>query len=311
MIKIGTLQLTNPMILAPLAGYTDLPFRLLCREFGASLCYSEMISCHGLVYHQKNTIDMIRSIPEERPVAMQLFGGEADVMGAAAAILSDYPIDIIDINMGCPVKKVVKKGGGAALMKNPQLAERIIRKVCANTNLPVTVKTRTGWTHQEINVTEFVQMAEQAGAAAVTVHGRTWSDGFGGSADQELITAAKRAVTIPIIGNGDILSYDDGIRMMGNTGCDAVMIGRGALGNPWVFDKQGRPTDLSDIASGLTRHLELIARYCDPEPMLARIKNHGGRYFKGLPGSSTIRQSIYAARSFQELQKISSSLTKR
>ena len=303
-MQIGTLELSSPFILAPLAGYTDLPFRLLCREHGAGLVYSEMISCHGLVYQQRNTLEMLDTVAEERPVAMQLFGAEPEIMGKAAACLSQLPIDLIDINMGCPVRKVIKKGAGCALMRQPKLAERVIRQVRANTDLPVTVKIRLGWNHQEINGPEFAKMAEGAGAAAIIVHGRTWSDGFGGIADRAGIARVKAAITVPVIGNGDILSYRDGLAMMAETGCDAVMIGRGALGNPFIFSPEGSPGNLAAILPSLTRHLDLIERFCRPEHVLARTKNQAGRYFKGHPGSSEIRKRIYAAANFAELRLV-------
>jgi nifR3 family TIM-barrel protein len=303
-MQIGNIKLDSPFILAPLAGYSDLPFRLLCREYGAALCYSEMISCHGLAYRQRNTLNMLKTVAGERPVSIQLFGSEPESMGGAAAMLSDYPIDMIDINMGCPVKKVIKKGAGAAMMKQPKLAEEVIRRVCANTTLPVTVKIRSGWAHDNITAPDFAEMIEQAGAAAVAVHGRTWTDGFGGAVDSTVIKAVKRAVTIPVIGNGDILSYRDGLEMMEKTGCDAVMIGRGALGNPFVFRPEGRPANLAGIIPALRRHLELIEEHYPPERVLSRTRNQAGRYFKGLSGSSKIRQSIYSAKNFGELKDL-------
>lgn len=302
-MQLGPLQLSSPFILAPLAGYTDLPFRLLCREHGAALCYSEMISCHGLVYRQRNTLEMLDTVTEERPVAMQLFGAEPEIMGQAASYLSELPIDLIDINMGCPVRKVVKKGAGCALMRQPRLAEAVIRQVRANTSLPVTVKIRLGWNHQEINGPEFAKMAENAGATAIIVHGRTWSDGFGGTVNRTGIAQVKAAVTIPVIGNGDILTYQDGLTMMAETGCDAVMIGRGALGNPFVFRPEDRPENLAAILSTLVRHLDLIERFCQPELVLARTKNQAGRYFKGLSGSSDIRKKIFDAANFIDLRR--------
>ena len=303
-MQIGNVKLDNPFILAPLAGYSDLPFRLLCREYGASLCYSEMISCHGLTYQQKNTLDMLKTVAEERPVNIQLFGSEPETMGQAAAILTDYPIDLIDINMGCPVKKVIKKGAGAFMMRQPELAEQVTQQVCPNNSPAVTAKIRTGWSHDKITAPEFAQMIEQAGAAAVAVHGRTWTDGFGGTVDRSVIAAVKKAVSIPVIGNGDILSYQDGLAMMEETGCDAVMIGRGALGNPFVFGPESRPANVAGILPALHRHLELIEKYCSPERVLARTKNQSGRYFKGLPGSTKIRQLIYSAKTFQELKDL-------
>jgi nifR3 family TIM-barrel protein len=301
---LGPLQLDSPFILAPLAGYTDLPFRLLCREHGAALVYSEMLSCHGLVFRQKNTLEMLATVGEERPVAMQLFGAEPEFMGEAAAYLSQLPIDAIDINMGCPVRKVIQKGAGCALMRQPKLAEEIIQKVRANTNLPVTVKIRIGWTHQEITGPEFAKMAEGAGAAAVTVHGRTWSDGFGGTVNRAAIAQVKKAVAIPVIGNGDIHSYQEGLAMLAETGCDAVMIGRAALGNPFIFGPADRPATVAGILPALARHLHLIERFCPVELVLARTKNQAGRYFKGQPGSSALRKKIYEAQSFPGLKGV-------
>ncbi|MFO7607220.1 MAG: tRNA dihydrouridine synthase DusB [Desulfurivibrionaceae bacterium] len=303
-MQIGNVILDSPFILAPLAGFSDLPFRLLCREYGAALCYSEMISCHGLVYRQRNTLDMLKTVAAERPVSIQLFGSEPEVMGEAAAILSDYPIDMIDVNMGCPVRKVIRKGAGAAMMKEPDLAGEVIRRVRSNTDLPVTVKIRSGWSHERITAPDFAKMIEEAGAAAVAVHGRTWTDGFSGSVDRGVIKAVKAAVSIPVIGNGDILSYRDGLAMMAETGCDAVMIGRGALGNPFVFSPDGRPADAAGIIPALGRHLELIEEYCPSERVLARTKNQAGRYFKGLPGGAKIRQLIYSAANFRELKDL-------
>ena len=303
-MRIGTLQLSSPFILAPLAGYTDLPFRLLCREHGAAMVYSEMLSCHGIAFRQKNTLDMLNTVPEERPIAMQLFGAEPEFMGEAAAYLSQLPIDIIDINMGCPVRKVIKKGAGCALMRQPRLAAEIIKQVRANTHLPVTVKIRAGWTHQEITGPEFAKMAEGVGADAVTVHGRTWSDGFGGAVNRAVITQVKKAVTIPVIGNGDLHSYKEGLAMMAETGCDAVMIGRAALGNPFVFGPAERPLTVAGLLPALSRHLQLIEQFCPVALVLARTKSQTGRYLKGQPGSAALRQKIYETKSFAELKNL-------
>jgi len=225
-------------------------------------------------------------------------------MGEAAAILSEYPHDIIDLNMGCPVRKVIKKGAGAALMQNPKLAAQIIAKVVAKTTRPVTVKFRSGWNHQNITAPEFAKMAEAAGAQALTIHARTWSDGFSGQADWQVIKQVKEAVAIPVIGNGDIKSYADGLKMMRETGCDGVMIGRAALGAPWVFQPDQSHPALAARLFALNNHLELIAKFLEPERCLGRTKNHAGRYFKGISGGAAIRQQIYAARSFQELSSL-------
>ncbi len=307
-MRIGSIQLDSPFILAPLAGYTDLPFRLLCREYGAACCFSEMISCHGLTYQQEKTLQMLATHPAERPVAIQLFGSEPAFMGRAAALVSAYPIDIIDINMGCPVKKVIKKGAGSALMKNPGLARQIIRQVVANTDKPVTVKIRSGWSHEAITAPEFARMAEENGAAAVTVHARTWSDGFGGTVDWGVIAAVKQALSIPVIGNGDLLSHSDGCRMMAETGCDGVMIGRGALGAPWVFAPVPPAVTMALRTSALGRHLTLIEQFLPAERLLGHIKSAACRYFKGAPGSAAIRQQIFASSSFAGLVELTRSL---
>ena len=300
-VTIGPLILPSPMMLAPLAGYTDLPFRLLCREHGAALCCSEMISCHGLVYGQRNTVALLHSVHEERPLAIQLFGADPDHMGQAATLVSSRPVDLIDLNMGCPVRKVVKKGSGAALMKDPQRAAAIIKAVCANTRLPVTVKFRSGWNDDTINAPQFARMAEDAGAAAVTIHARTWAQGFGGQADWQVIRSVKEAVTIPVIGNGDVVTYDQGLKMMAVTGCDAVMVGRGALGNPWVFSPQGQPATLSGRLPVIMRYLDLASRYVHRETLLFRIKNHASRFLTGLTGAARIRTAIHQAASVDEI----------
>jgi nifR3 family TIM-barrel protein len=294
MFSIGTLTLDNPFILAPLAGYSDLAFRLQCREHGASLCFSEMISCHGLHFRQKNTLDMIKTVEAERPVAMQLFGSDPELMGEAAGILSDYPIDLIDINMGCPAKKVIKKGAGCALMKDPGLAAEIIRGVVKGSKVPVTVKFRSGWSHQNIIACDFAKMAEDSGTAAITIHARTWSDGFSGTADWRIISQVKQSVSIPVIGNGDVQSHDDGLRMLAETGCDGVMIGRAALGAPWIFSATAPENpSLAFRLATLNRHLALIAEH-QPDTPTSQIKNHAGRYFKGVPGGSEIRRRIFS-----------------
>jgi nifR3 family TIM-barrel protein len=303
MFSIGTLRLDNPFILAPLAGYSDLAFRLQCREHGAALCFSEMISCHGLHFRQKNTLDMLKTVATERPVAMQLFGSEPEVMGEAAAMLSEMPIDCIDINMGCPAKKVIKKGSGCALMKEPALAAKIIRAVAHNSKVPVTVKFRSGWNHQNIIACDFAKMAEENGAAAITVHARTWSDGFSGTADWRIIGLVKQAVAIPVIGNGDIQSHADGLRMLAETGCDGVMIGRAALGAPWIFSAAAPENpSLAFRLGALNRHLALIAEH-QPDTPPSQIKNHAGRYFKGVPGGSEIRRQIFSQTSYAGLRQ--------
>ncbi|MEN8139900.1 MAG: tRNA dihydrouridine synthase DusB [Thermodesulfobacteriota bacterium] len=303
-LRIGPLTIDHPFILAPLAGYTDLPFRLLCHQYGAGLCYSEMISCHGLVYNQEKTREMTRVDVAEGPVALQLFGAEPEVMAQAAAILAPSKAAIIDINMGCPVRKVIKKGAGAALMKQPRLARTIIEAVVKEGKKPVTVKFRTGWNHHSINAPEFAQMAEDAGAAAVAIHARTWTDGFSGEVDYQVLSQAKAKVTIPVIANGDILSYEEGLQVMAETGCDGVMIGRGALGRPWIFSGNEPIPSLRGRLTALQRHLELIAIHSEAERLLGKVKNHAGKYLKGVARGAVLRHRIYEQKDFSGLQNL-------
>ncbi len=303
-MPIKSLLTDNPFVLAPLAGYTDLAFRLLCRELGAGLCFTEMISCHGMVYQQKNTLVLLQTCPQDRPLGVQLFGANPEIMGEAAAMITKNDADFIDINMGCPVRKVTRKGAGAALMGDMKLAQTIIKRVVANSHLPVTVKCRSGLDAENIIAPAFAKMAEDAGVTAVSVHGRTWKQAFSGTADWQVIREAQQQVAIPVIGNGDILQYSDGRHMLDETGCTGVMIGRGALGNPWVFSRQGRPDTLQGRLPVIQRHLELAERYLDVEKMFFRLKNHVSRYLSGLPGASMIRQEIMRQRSFAELTSL-------
>ncbi|MBC8207930.1 MAG: tRNA dihydrouridine synthase DusB [Desulfobulbaceae bacterium] len=303
MLKIGPLQLDSPLILAPLAGYSDLPFRLLCREYGAGLVVSEMISCHGMVYQQPNTLAMLATVPAERPLSIQLFGADPMVMGQAAALLNKFHPDLIDINMGCPVRKVTKRGAGSALMKTPALARQIIEAVVRESDVPVTVKTRIGIDQKTMTAVKFAQMAEDSGAAAVTIHGRTWAQGFTGLADWQAIAEVKKAVSIPVIGNGDIDDYQTAQQRLDEAGCDGVMIGRGALGNPWAFSASGRPATLEGLLPGVRRHLELMAEHLPTDRMLGAIKNQIGRYFKELPHSSQYRKLVCACSDFATLRQ--------
>lgn len=302
-LTIGEITLDSPIVLAPLAGYSDLPFRLLCREYGAGMCVSEMISCHGLVHRQGKTLEMLRSCPQERPVSFQLFGADPKIMAEAATLLDQHQPDLIDINMGCPVKKVTKRGAGAALMDDIHLAEKIIRKVVSRASCPVSVKIRSGVSSSQQNGVEFARMVSANGAAAITVHGRTWSQAFGGRADWDIVARIKQTVNIPVIGNGDITDYNMAMSRREESGCDGIMIGRGALGNPWVFSDTATPVRLPVICRAVARHFALIETYTDkPDRRLGSIKNHLGRYFKGFPGAAELRRKIYEAATWQQLK---------
>lgn len=229
-------------------------------------------------------------------------------MATATAKLNEYSPSLIDINMGCPVRKVTKKGAGSALMKDIRLAEKILLAVVSKSTVPVTVKTRAGIDNEHTTAVDFAKMSEDAGAAAITIHGRTWAQGFSGTADWGIISAVKKCVTIPVIGNGDVMSYKQGVSRMDESGCDAIMVGRAALGNPWVFKQTGRPETLSGILPAVFRHLELMEKYLDTGRQLAYIRNHISRYFCHFQGCSMIRKSIHACPSFQKLGLFISSL---
>jgi len=300
---IAGIILDSPLVLAPLAGYTDLPFRLFCRRLGAALCVTEMVSCHGLVYGQPKTLRLLATTPEERPVAVQLFGSDPEVMGRAAALVSEHPFDLVDINMGCPVRKVVKRGAGAALMRDPERAAAVIAAVVRNSRLPVTVKMRTGWTHKEKNAVELARRAEELGVAAVTVHGRTWSDGFSGPVDLDTIRAVKEAVSIPVIGNGDVRSRRDAETMTAATGCDLVMVGRAALDRPWLFSRDDEPS-VAERSAYLLNHFALVRRHAPHQGGPARLKSHTARIFKGIAGASALRRRIFAATDLETLERL-------
>ncbi len=287
MWSLANLSFDSHYILAPLAGYSDLSFRILCKRYGAAYCVSEMVSCRGLCYEQEKTLNMLATNEEDHPASFQIFGAEPEFMGQAAAMVSEKTTAaMLDINMGCPVKKVTKRGAGAALMTNPDNAAAIVRTVKQNTQLPVTVKIRAGSNASNINAVAFARMLEDCGVDAITVHGRTWAQGFSGVADRKIIAEVKAAVSVPVIGNGDILCPEDGQAMIAETGCDAVMIGRGAMGNPWIFSSAGRPNDAAAIMQVALEHAQLMEQHLPVNKMLGCLKNQLGRYFKGLPGSS-------------------------
>ena len=234
-MKIGNVELENNIILAPMAGVSDLPFRLLCREQGAGMVCTEMVSAKAISFHNKNTVALLETSPTEHPVSLQLFGADPDIISEMAAYIEERDFDVLDLNMGCPVPKVAGNGEGSALMRNPKLVEQIVSKTVRAIKKPVTVKIRKGFTASEVNAVEIARIAEASGAAAVAVHGRTREQYYTGTADWDIIRQVKEAVSIPVIGNGDVDSAGKAKQLLDETGCDGVMVGRGARGNPWIF----------------------------------------------------------------------------
>jgi len=303
-MQIGRVKLVNPVILAPMAGVTDLPFRLLSKEMGCGLVYSEMVSDKGLQYKNLHTMDMLKIDERERPVAMQIFGSEPASMARAAQLVEQAGTDIIDINMGCPTPKIVKNGSGAALMCQPELAYRIMVSVVEAVKVPVTVKFRKGWDNGSINATQIAKLAEKAGIAAVAVHGRTREQFYSGEADWDIIRQVKESVGIPVIGNGDIRTPYDAKRMLTQTGCDGLMIGRGAQGNPWIFRQvvqylaTGEILPLPATAERLSvmlRHLDMLVEYKGEYLGVREMRRHGAWYTKGLHHSSELRLRFNSA----------------
>ncbi|MBR1450342.1 MAG: tRNA dihydrouridine synthase DusB [Lachnospiraceae bacterium] len=312
MLKIGNVTLPNKWILAPMAGVSDLPFRLLCHEAGAGLTCMEMISAKAIYYRNKATDEMMVIDPDEGMVSLQLFGSDPDIMGAMARRIEERPFAILDINMGCPVPKVVNNGEGSALMKNPALAGKIIRSVSSAVSKPVTVKIRKGFDDDHVNAVEMAKVAEENGAAAIAVHARTRMQYYSGKADWDIIRQVKEAVTIPVIGNGDVDSYESACRMLDETGCDGVMIGRAAQGNPWIFAElvaksEGRewnkPTR-EEVARMILRHAAMLID-CKGEYIGSReMRKHAAWYTKGYKGSSQFRGKLNEAESLEDLKRL-------
>ncbi len=310
--SLGAIPSTTPFVLAPMAGATDLPFRLLCKEYGAGLCYSEMIDCHGLVSQNRDCLELLLTNAAEQPVVMQLYGSDPAAMGEAAAILSEHPFAGIDINMGCPMEKVVQTGAGAALMKNPRLAAQIITAVCKNAKKPVSVKIRSGWNQHTITAPEIAKIAEGAGAHAIAIHARTWSDGFTGPIDHEVMRQVMKSVAIPVFANGDITSHEQGVALLKKIGCAGVMIGRAALGAPWIFSGAvNQHPSMAYRIRALLRHLELAEIHLAPEPNLSKIRNHAWKYFRGTTNGGAIRRQIDAATTYPALKALVHTLAER
>ncbi len=309
-LKIGNIEPDNPVILAPMAGVTDLPFRLLCKEQGAGLLCMEMVSAKAIYYNSKNTEELMRILPEECPVSLQLFGSDADIMAEMAKRIEEKPFAILDINMGCPVPKVVNNGEGSALMKNPKLVEEIVSKVSRAIKKPVTVKIRKGFDENSANAVEIAKIAEAAGAAAVAVHGRTREQYYAGHADWECIRAVKEAVKIPVIGNGDVVDAASAKKLLEQTGCDGIMIGRGAQGNPWIFKEvvsfletgeiPARPTP-QEVRRVIERHAALQLSVKGEYTGVREMRKHLAWYTAGYPNSARFRQMINTMETMDEL----------
>ena len=309
MFSIGNINIKNRVILAPMAGVTDHPFRLICKNQGAGLVYTEFVSAEGIIRENEKTLNMIKFTPEERPIGVQIFGDKPEILGRSARYIADnFKPDLIDINFGCPVPKVTKKGAGSAALKDLCLMDDIVKCVIENVNIPVTAKMRLGWDKQNIKCNEAGKLLEEAGIKAVTLHARTTSQQFTGNADWQYIKDLKECINIPVIGNGDVTSYDDYKKMIDYTNCDAVMIGRAALGNPWIFkkiiNKESKKTELGEIKKMCLEHVYLLSQDKSLPVAINLSKKHLSYYLKSFNGASNIRKEIMKSNKLNEIISI-------
>lgn len=303
-LKIGNVEIKNNVFLAPMAGITDMAYRLICKEFGAGLTYTEMVSAKGIYYNDEKTQLLTKVDERERPVAIQIFGSDPDIMADVAQKMSEKA-EIIDINMGCPAPKVVKNDDGSKLMLNPQLIDEITYKVVKASKVPVTVKIRKGWNDSNVNAIEIAQILEKNGISAVAVHGRTREQFYSGNADWDIIKKVKQSVNIPVIGNGDVVDFESAEKMVKYTGCDAVMIGRAALGNPWIFkevlERQKVEVSPKELFKVISKHYDLLTDLKGEYIAVREMRKHISWYIKGLSSATQIRKQINELESKEEV----------